>query len=85
MEFIVKKDAKKDRPVTYPSSVRVGICIHNFDMDYPLGCSESIGYRSKDGKILFQNEIIGEAEPFSVDDVIGICMRIAPPLKNADP
>lgn len=39
MEFLAKEDAKKDKATSYPSAIRVGICIHNFDTAYPLGCN----------------------------------------------
>lgn len=55
MEFIVKNDAKHDKFTTFPSAVRVGICSTFFDVDYPLGCTESIGYKGKDGSIVYQN------------------------------
>lgn len=85
MEFIVREDAKKDKKTSYPSAARVGISVNNFDTAYPLGCSESIGYKSKDGSIIYNNECIGKAEPYSNGDVIGVCMRLAPPKKHSNP
>lgn len=85
MEFIVKQDAKKDKITKFPSAVRVGICVNNFDTAYPLGCHESIAYKSIDGRIIYGNECIGKTEPYSIGDVIGICMRLAPPKKHSQP
>ena len=82
MEFIVKNDAKHDKFTTFPSAVRVGICTTSFDVDYPLGCTESIGYKGKDGSIVYQNECVGNSEPFQIGDIMGVCMRIAPPKKS---
>lgn len=56
MELIVREDAKHEKLTSFPSSVRVGICSTNFDIDYPLGCGESIGYKGKDGTIVYRNE-----------------------------
>jgi len=55
MEFILRGDTKKDKKTTYPSAARLGICINNFDTAYPLGCQGSIGYKSRDGSIIYNN------------------------------
>jgi hypothetical protein len=85
MEFIVKPDAKKDRPISCPSALRVGICVNSYDAAFPLGCGESVAYKSKDGFIVHNNEIVGKSEPYSVGDVIGVCMRVAPLSKHINP
>ena len=52
IEFRLKEDAKKDKPCTYPSAARVGICLPSFDPAFPLGCGNSIAYKSGDGSIV---------------------------------
>lgn len=82
MEFTIKEDVKKEKATTYPSAVRVGVCMYNFDTAYPMGWNESIGYKSSDGSIVCHNQVVGKAEPYSLGDVIGVCLRIRPRRKH---
>ena len=52
---------------------------------FPLGYSESYGYKSKDGSVIYQGEKISQGEPCHPGDVITVIMEISPPRKQRDP
>lgn len=63
----------------------MGVCVNNYDTAYPLGCNDSIAYKSQDGSVICASEFVGKGEAYSEGDVIGVCMRISSPKKHICP
>lgn len=49
LEFTVREDVKRERKTVNPSAVRVGVVHYDYNPSFPIGCNESIGYKSIDG------------------------------------
>jgi hypothetical protein len=52
LEVMVKEDCPRQRKITNKSGVRVGICHHGYNSAFPIGCVESIAYKSADGSFM---------------------------------
>jgi hypothetical protein len=58
MELKILEDSNEPKMVTYPSSVRLGVCTATYSMSLPLGSKNSLGWKSFDGKVLSDNVLI---------------------------
>jgi hypothetical protein len=52
LEFTIKHEVRKEKKNQYKSAVRVGIVHHAYNPSFPIGCNESLAYKSVDGGII---------------------------------
>lgn len=60
LEFLVREDGPKQKKTSNKSAVRVGICHHGYNSAFPLGCDESIAYKSTDGIFVRNGEKVAQ-------------------------
>lgn len=58
VELKILEDSDEPKMITYPSSVRIGVCPSSYSMNLPLGGKNSFGWKSADGKVLADNTLI---------------------------
>jgi hypothetical protein len=63
----------------------VGIVHPAYNPAIPLGCDESVAYKSLDGGLVVQGTKIDQNEPSGAGDVLGVCLNISAPKKHAKP
>lgn len=83
MELKILEDSNEPKMVTYPSSVRLGVCTATYSMSLPLGSKNSLGWKSFDGKVLSDNVLIKKIESYDRSDIIGMGVKMYPPYKHA--
>ena len=52
------EDNDEPKSITYKSSVRVGVCSCSYAVNLPLGGKNSFAWKSADGKVLHDNNVI---------------------------
>lgn len=85
IEFIIKEDAPQEKLTKFKSSIRAGICLPSYDPVYPLGKGESIAYKSSNGGIVIDGTEVEKTRPSSINDIIGLYLKISSPHKHPSP
>lgn len=84
MEFIFRENKIKNVKLKNKPSVRFGVCSYTFNSSFSLGWEDSVGYKSSDGTIFHNGELVYKGEDYKIGDVIGVSLKMSPPYKHSD-
>jgi hypothetical protein len=82
LEVKILKSQDNDQNLTYPPSVRIGLCPSDYPHTIPLGGKGSVCYRSIDGNLIENKKPTNFGAQFQEGDLIGLHLKIGPPHKH---
>lgn len=68
-------------PKSYNPNIRVGLSLSSKDLEIPVGSDQdSYCYRIRDGALITEGQILGYNEICNTEDVIGVLIKLKPPM-----